>query len=209
MLKIKSETKQATQHNRQMVEKEFNEGTIPVAELSQIIEISSKAASHYEVAKQYLYENLGFWKILQAKSFIKTIMNHEKLLSAAFLMLLMALGNKDCQAQIARPDSALFITIAYPDSPIVSSYAANEENRTPAVLRAFTWQNAVIDWYDTPVGGKRLAIATNVFVPSQTGTYYAEARFLTSGRVSFSRTPGTFTIAKSLTPIITVRKIKK
>ncbi len=136
-------------------------------------------------------------------------MNHQKLLSTAFLVLLMALGNKDCLAQAAFPDWVHFITIAYPDPPIVSSYAANEEERTPAVLRAFTWQNAVIDWYDAPVGGKRLAIATNVFVPSQTGTYYAETRFETSGKVSFSRTPGTFTIAKSLTPIITVRKIKK
>ncbi|MFN8345318.1 MAG: TolC family protein [Spirosomataceae bacterium] len=58
LLRIKSEAKQATQLNRQMAEKEFNEGSIPLAEVSRIIEISSKAASEYEVAKQYLYENL-------------------------------------------------------------------------------------------------------------------------------------------------------
>jgi hypothetical protein len=136
-------------------------------------------------------------------------MNHQKLLKTLFFVLLLARGNEDCLAQIALPDSVLFITIAYPEPPIVSSYAANEEERTPAVLRAFTWQNAVIDWYDAPVGGKRLAVATNVFVPLQTGTYYAETRFVTSGRVSFSRTPGTFTIVKSLMPIIRVRKIKE
>lgn len=136
-------------------------------------------------------------------------MKFQNLLKTALLLLLFKLGKEECLAQITRPDLVHFITIAYPDPPIVSSYAANEEERTPAVLRAFTWQNAVIDWYDAPVGGKRLAIATNVFVPSQTGTYYAETRFETSGKVSFSRTPGTFTIAKLLTPIITVRKIKK
>jgi outer membrane protein TolC len=69
LLKIKSEAKQATQLNRQMAEKEFNEGTIPVAELSRIIEISSKAASEYEVAKQYLYENLRVLENITGKKF--------------------------------------------------------------------------------------------------------------------------------------------
>lgn len=69
LLKIKSETKQATQLNRQMAEKEFNEGNIPVAELSRIIEISSKAASEYEVAKQYLYENLRILENITGKKF--------------------------------------------------------------------------------------------------------------------------------------------
>lgn len=58
LLKIKSEAKQATQLNRKMAEKEFNEGNIPISELSRIMEIASKAASEYEVAKQYLNENL-------------------------------------------------------------------------------------------------------------------------------------------------------
>ena len=58
ILKIKSEAKQATSINRAMAEKEFNEANIPVAELSRIIEISSKAATEYEVAKQEYYRNL-------------------------------------------------------------------------------------------------------------------------------------------------------
>ncbi|GAB3177199.1 TolC family protein [Telluribacter humicola] len=58
LLRIKSEAKQTTQLNRQMAEKEFGEGGIAIAELSRVIEISSKAAAEYEVAKQYLYENI-------------------------------------------------------------------------------------------------------------------------------------------------------
>jgi outer membrane protein TolC len=62
ILKIKSEAKQATSINRSMAEKEFNEANIPVAELSRIIEISSKAATEYEVVKQEFYRNI---KILE------------------------------------------------------------------------------------------------------------------------------------------------
>lgn len=58
ILKIKSEAKQATSINRLMAEKEFNEGNIAVSELSRIIEISSKAATEYEIAKRDLYENM-------------------------------------------------------------------------------------------------------------------------------------------------------
>ncbi|WP_247232479.1 TolC family protein [Telluribacter sp. SYSU D00476] len=58
LLRIKSEAKQTTQLHRQMAEKEFAEGSIAIAELSRVIEISSKAAAEYEVAKQYLYENI-------------------------------------------------------------------------------------------------------------------------------------------------------
>lgn len=58
ILKIKSEAKYATSLNRAMAEKEFNEANIPVAELSRIIEISSKAATEYELAKQELYRNI-------------------------------------------------------------------------------------------------------------------------------------------------------
>lgn len=58
ILSIKSEARQATGINRTMAEKEFNEGNIPVAELSRIIEISSKAATEYELARQHLYENI-------------------------------------------------------------------------------------------------------------------------------------------------------
>lgn len=58
ILKIKSEAKYATSLNRAMAEKEFNEANIPVAELSRIIEISSKAATEYEIAKQEMYKNL-------------------------------------------------------------------------------------------------------------------------------------------------------
>jgi hypothetical protein len=45
-----------------MAEKEFNEANIPVAELSRIIEISSKAATEYEVVRQEFYKNI---KILE------------------------------------------------------------------------------------------------------------------------------------------------
>jgi outer membrane protein TolC len=62
ILKIKSEAKQATSINRSMAEKEFNEANIPVAELSRIIEISSKAATEYEVVRQEFYKNI---KILE------------------------------------------------------------------------------------------------------------------------------------------------
>jgi outer membrane protein TolC len=62
ILKIKSEAKHATSINRSMAEKEFNEANIPVAELSRIIEISSKAATEYEVARQEFYKNI---KILE------------------------------------------------------------------------------------------------------------------------------------------------
>lgn len=58
ILKIKSDTKYATSLNRSMAEKEFNEANIPVAELSRIIEISSKAATEYELAKQEFYRNI-------------------------------------------------------------------------------------------------------------------------------------------------------
>lgn len=58
ILQIKSDTKHATALNRNMAEKEFNEANIHVAELSRIIEISSKAATEYEVAKQELYKNI-------------------------------------------------------------------------------------------------------------------------------------------------------
>ena len=58
ILQIKSDTKHATALNRNMAEKEFNEANIPVAELSRIIEISSKAATEYEIAKQELYKNI-------------------------------------------------------------------------------------------------------------------------------------------------------
>lgn len=58
LLRIKSEAKQTTQLNRQMAEKEFGEGGIAIAEFSRVVEISSKAAAEYEVAKQYLYENI-------------------------------------------------------------------------------------------------------------------------------------------------------
>ncbi len=58
ILKIKSDTKYATSLNRSMAEKEFNEANIPVAELSRIIEISSKAATEYELAKQDFYRNI-------------------------------------------------------------------------------------------------------------------------------------------------------
>jgi outer membrane protein TolC len=58
ILQIKSDTKHATALNRSMAEKEFNEANIPVAELSRIIEISSKAAIEYEIAKQDLYRNI-------------------------------------------------------------------------------------------------------------------------------------------------------
>lgn len=58
ILKIKSEAKYATSLNRAMAEKEFNEANIPVAELSRIIEISSKAATEYELAKQEFYRNI-------------------------------------------------------------------------------------------------------------------------------------------------------
>lgn len=58
ILKIKSEAKYATSLNRSMAEKEFNEANIPVAELSRIIEISSKAATEYELAKQEFYRNI-------------------------------------------------------------------------------------------------------------------------------------------------------
>lgn len=68
LLVIKSEAKQATQLNRQMAEKEFNEGNIPVAELSRIVEIASKAASEYEVTKQYLYENLRILENLTGRT---------------------------------------------------------------------------------------------------------------------------------------------
>ena len=67
LLKIKSEAKQATLLNRQMAEKEFNEGNIAVSEISRIIEISAKAASEYEVAKQYLYENIRVLENLTGK----------------------------------------------------------------------------------------------------------------------------------------------
>jgi outer membrane protein TolC len=69
LLKIKSEAKQATQLNRQMAEKEFNEGAIAVSELSRIMEIASKAASEYEVTKQYLNENLRVLENLTGKRF--------------------------------------------------------------------------------------------------------------------------------------------
>jgi outer membrane protein TolC len=68
LLRIKSEAKQTTQLNRQMAEKEFEEGSTSVADLSRIIEISSRAAAEYEVAKQYLYENI---KSLEALSGLK------------------------------------------------------------------------------------------------------------------------------------------
>jgi outer membrane protein TolC len=58
ILQIKSEAKHATALNRSMAEKEFNEANIPVAELSRIIEISSKAATEYEYAKQDFYKNI-------------------------------------------------------------------------------------------------------------------------------------------------------
>jgi outer membrane protein TolC len=58
ILRIKSEAKYATSLNRQMAEKEFNEANIPVAELSRIIEISSKAATEYELARQEFYRNI-------------------------------------------------------------------------------------------------------------------------------------------------------
>jgi outer membrane protein TolC len=58
IMQIKSEAKHATALNRSMAEKEFNEANIHVAELSRIIEISSKAATEYEIAKQELYKNI-------------------------------------------------------------------------------------------------------------------------------------------------------
>ncbi|QHT68492.1 TolC family protein [Rhodocytophaga rosea] len=58
IMQIKSEAKHATALNRNMAEKEFNEANIHVAELSRIIEISSKAATEYEIAKQELYKNI-------------------------------------------------------------------------------------------------------------------------------------------------------
>ena len=43
------------------------------------------------------------------------------------------------------------------------------------------------DWYDAPTGGNLLASATT-YQPTQTGTYYAEARNTTTNCVSASRT---------------------
>jgi outer membrane protein TolC len=62
LVKIKSEAKQAAHINRQMAEKEFEEGALAITEVARIIELASKADAEYEVAKQYLFEN---WHVLR------------------------------------------------------------------------------------------------------------------------------------------------
>ncbi|GAB2799932.1 hypothetical protein GCM10027275_52390 [Rhabdobacter roseus] len=64
LLQIKSEVKQSTQLNRQMADKAFTQGTITIEELTRVVEISGRAAAEYEVAKQYLYENLRALEIM-------------------------------------------------------------------------------------------------------------------------------------------------
>jgi len=62
------------------------------------------------------------------------------------------------------------------------------------VLTVTTGSGVTADWYTSPTGGTPIAAATQSFSPTSSGTYYAEARNISSGCVSASRTPVTLTV---------------
>jgi outer membrane protein TolC len=67
IFRIKTDAKHATHLNRMMAEKEFNEGNIPVSELSRIIEISVKAATELELARKELFEQMRVLELMVGK----------------------------------------------------------------------------------------------------------------------------------------------
>jgi hypothetical protein len=55
-----------------------------------------------------------------------------------------------------------------------------------------------VDWYDAAIGGNQIATATTSYLPTVSGTYYAETRVLANNCLSASRTAVTFVINPSI-----------
>ena len=94
-----------------------------------------------------------------------------------------------------------------PSAPLTMSVSICEGEKIPE-LKAFGATNVEIDWYQTATGGIPVAFNTSTFVPKQTGTYYAQARIPASGCVSFSRTPASLTIQRTICPVVSVKIIR-
>ncbi|MFN4145986.1 MAG: hypothetical protein ACK4GN_09200 [Runella sp.] len=95
-----------------------------------------------------------------------------------------------------------------PLSPLVASQTLCKGEPTPTLV-AFTSQpEAVVDWYDKPVGGQLLSKNSFTFLPNQAGVFYAESRIQSTGCVSLSRTLAVFSIKNTLCIPVMTRVVK-
>ena len=82
-----------------------------------------------------------------------------------------------------------------PTQPLVTSETICAGSAVPALV-AIAESAAVVDWYDAPTGGNRLAVATAEFIPNGVGSYYAQSRVEASGCVSQSRGKGSVLLSE-------------
>ncbi|TVR89353.1 MAG: gliding motility-associated C-terminal domain-containing protein [Saprospirales bacterium] len=80
------------------------------------------------------------------------------------------------------------------DAPVTGDDQEICEGDDIPVLTATADGDLVVNWYDAAVGGNLLAQATDEFLPTETGTFYAEAEDTLTNCVSETRSPISLTI---------------
>ena len=95
-----------------------------------------------------------------------------------------------------------------PIAPIGANQQICEGSPLPLLSVFVPEPTAAVDWFDQPVGGKKLAADSLVFQPAAEGIFYAESRFAVSGCVSLSRTPVALRVQRVLCPLVFTRKVK-
>ena len=91
-------------------------------------------------------------------------------------------------------NSLTMSVVSAPAAPASGGNQASCSSALPGTLTAAAPFGSVVDWFNAPNGGTLLQTASNTFVTSTAGTYYAESRNTTTGCTSLNRTAITLTI---------------
>ncbi len=95
-------------------------------------------------------------------------------------------------------NSLTMSVVSAPAAPASGGNQASCSNALPGTLTAAAPSGSVVDWYTAPGGGTLLQSASNTFVTSTAGIYYAESRNTTTGCTSLARTAITLTINSAI-----------
>ena len=113
------------------------------------------------------------------------------------------LGNEVLQKTVDLPICDPILPVA----PIGANQLACEDGALPSLTVFSLNNNTVIDWFDQPVGGRKIASDTPLFQPTSAGVFYAETRFKDLGCVSISRTAIQLSVTRSICPVFTAQKV--
>jgi len=106
---------------------------------------------------------------------------------------LTVFGTNSCGNGAASPDFSVTVN-TLPVAPVSGGDQETCANQPIPVLTVTVGAGETADWYADATGGTALASGTLSYTPAGAGTFYAEARNVTTGCLSLTRTAVTLTI---------------